>query len=66
MPKLSKINNIIASDISSFLHCLLKPQTTFENNKLINSKVNTGTTSTTIVVDDDDDKSEKKKVKKKN
>jgi mannuronan 5-epimerase len=32
---------------------------TFENNKLINSKVSTSTTSTTIAVDDDD-KSEKK------
>jgi hypothetical protein len=40
---------------------------TFENNKLINSKVNTtSTTSTTIAVDNDDnDESEKKKGKKK-
>jgi mannuronan 5-epimerase len=37
---------------------------TFENNNLINSKVNTSTTSTTMAIDDDDNESEKMKERK--
>jgi hypothetical protein len=63
-------NKIVNATESGILNIKGDPGTvgnTFENNKLINSKVNTSTTSTTMAIDDDDDddKSEKKKVKKK-